>query len=474
MRGHAIVLGAGMGGLLAARVLADAYDRVTVVERDQLPERAGNRRGVPQGRHVHGLLPRGAKIIDELFPGLQDELVDGGGTLLDDYTRFHFRPDGIHRLSTEVRVEPIFQPSRPYLEAGVRARVRGLPNVSIMDGWDVVGLATEGERVVGVRVARNGVPEQVCAADLVVDATGRGSRTPAWLAELGYDRPAEDEVVVDVRYASRLVRLEPGAVPELLTVIGANPQRLRGMALVSYEDDTWLYSVSGYGDDHVATDYDAMVDFTAGFVPPHMIAALRRAEPLTDVATFRFRANLRRRYDRLRRFPPGLLVFGDAICTFNPIYGQGMSVAAMEALVLRESLRGGDRGLARRFFRAAAKPIGVAWQLAVGADLALPQIEGPRPLPVRLVNAYVGRLLAAAEHDPVVAARFLRVSAFLEKPPRLMTPPIVARVIAANRKARRPMADINVDINSVVGRDIVEDMRVSASMTTTPETIPAP
>lgn len=439
---HAVVLGAGLGGLLAARVLADTFDRVTVVERDTLPAAARNRQGVPQGRHVHALLPGGSNAIEELFPGLPEELVAGGASKISDYTRLRFLPDGTHRLSPLLRVEPVYQPSRPMLEAGVRARVRDLPNVAIVEGYDIIGLTVgagpDGDRVTGARVVRRGAPnEETLPADLVVDSTGRGARTPAWLDELGYGRPAEEEVVIDVRYASRLVRLEPGAVPEQLVVIGANADRPGGMALAAYEDDTWLFTVSGFAGHHIEPDHERMLAYVAGFAPPHVVAALRAARPLSDVATFRFRANRRRRYDRMRRFPRGLLVFGDAMCSFNPVYGQGMSVAALEAIELRDCLRRGDRDLARRFFRAAARPIDVAWRLTVGADLALPQVAGPRPRSVRLVRAYVGHLLVAAEHDPVVAARFLRVSAFLEKPPRLMTPPIVARVIAGNRSARR-------------------------------------
>jgi 2-polyprenyl-6-methoxyphenol hydroxylase-like FAD-dependent oxidoreductase len=310
---HAVVLGASMGGLLAARVLADEFERVTVVERDRLSESAENRRGVPQGRHAHTLLPGGADVVDELFPGLLAELVvEDGATKLTDYTRLRFLPDGVHRLSPLVAVEPIHQPSRPLLESAVRTRLRGLAGVEILDGYAFVELTTNKtqDRVTGARVVRDG-----------------------------------------------------GTAEEVLT------------------------------------------------------------------------ADLRRRYDRMRRFPQVLLVFGDAMCGFNPIYGQGMSVAAKEAILLRGCLRRGDRHLARRFFRKAAKPIGVAWRMAVGADLALPQVEGPRPAAVRLVNAYLHRVLVAAEHDPVVAARFLRVSAFLEKPARLMTLPIIARVIAGNRRA---------------------------------------
>jgi 2-polyprenyl-6-methoxyphenol hydroxylase-like FAD-dependent oxidoreductase len=443
-RQHAVVVGASMAGLLAARVLAEEFERVTLVERDLLSAAADNRRGVPQGRHVHTLLPGGAGIVDELFPGLLNELVEAGAPKLDDYTRLHLQPDGVHRLAPDgLDLPPLHQPSRPLLETAVRGRLRALANVEIVDGCAFVGLVTSAaqDRVTAARVVRHGATaEHVLPADLVVDATGRGSRTPTRLAEIGYDRPVEDQVVIDLRYASRLIRLEPGTMPEQLTLIGPTPQRPRAMGLFAYENDTWLFTVSGYAGHHPAADYRSMVDFAAPFTPPHMVAALRTAEPLTEVSTFRFRANLRRRYDRMRHFPRGLLVIGDAMCSFNPIYGQGMSVAAKQAIVLRECLRHGDRHLARRFFRSAAKPIDIAWRMAVGSDLALPQVQGPRPLAVRLINAYIHRLLVAAEHDPIVAARFLRVSAFVDKPPRLMTPPIVARIIAADRRVHRTTA----------------------------------
>ena len=427
-RAHAIVLGAGMSGLLAARVLADHYGRVTVLERDQLGRTPHNRRGVPQGRHVHGLLPSGAQVLGELFPGLLDDLVTNGGTRLDDYSRLHFVPDGEHRLSPRLQVESIYQQSRPFLESAVRQRVLALPNVHVVDGCDVVGLATSSGRVVGARAVQRGRREEVLSADLVVDAAGRGSRTPSWLAEMGYAKPTEDKVDIDVRYASRLVRLAPGSVPETLVVIGASAHRPVGMALAAYEDNTWMFTMTGYGPAAQAADYEGMVNQAAEFAPAHMITALREALPLGDVSTFRFLANRRRRYDKLRRFPAGLLVTGDALCAFNPIYGQGMTIAALEAAALRDCLRGGDTRLARRFFRAAEKPVQVAWNMAVGADLALPYVSGARPLSMRLINAYVGRLLIAAQHDPAVAARFLRVSAFLKPPSRLMTPLMMARV----------------------------------------------
>jgi 2-polyprenyl-6-methoxyphenol hydroxylase-like FAD-dependent oxidoreductase len=267
----------------------------------------------------------------------------------------------------------------------------------------------------------------VLPADLVVDATGRGSRTPAWLASLGYSPPAEESVSIDIRYTSQQVRLSPGAVPEETVVIGANPERPGGMALFAYEDDTWVFTVYRYGQ-QVPPDYDEMVAYAAGFAPSHMVSALRSATLLGSVASFRFPANRRRRYERMRRFPGGLLVIGDALCCFNPIYGQGMSVAALEAVSLRDCLESGTVDLGRRFFRDAARRVDVAWEMAVGSDLALPQVEGVRSFRTRVVNGYVRRVLIAAERDAVVAARFLRVSAFLESPALLMSLPMVFRV----------------------------------------------
>jgi 2-polyprenyl-6-methoxyphenol hydroxylase-like FAD-dependent oxidoreductase len=336
-----------------------------------------------------------------------------------------------------------YMASRPFLEAHVRDRVRALPTVAIRDDHDVVALTWAGERVTGVRVqCRDGASaEQALAADLVVDCLGRGARTPVWLAEVGFPQPAEEEVPVNVRYTSTRLRLRPGAVPEMLFFVGATPDHPSTVALFTYEHNTWQFSLSGYGGHHAKPDLAAMIEYAAPRVPPHVLTALREAEQLTEIATFNYPASRRRRYDRLRRFPTGLLVLGDAMCSFNPVYGQGMSVTALEVAELRRCLRTGEKNLARRFFRAAARHIDVAWQLAAGGDLSLPQVDAVAPLPMRLINAYIARLLATTERDSVVATQFLRVNKLLDPPTSLMRPAVMARVIAGGRASEPRTAE---------------------------------
>jgi 2-polyprenyl-6-methoxyphenol hydroxylase-like FAD-dependent oxidoreductase len=449
---HAVVLGASMAGLLAARVLSEAYERVTVVERDALPNKPEHRRGVPQGRHAHVLVPRGSQILDELFPGLLDDLVAGGAPMISDLEELRFSPAG-HRLRLKGRPAQPFmcQASRPFLEGHVHARVRALPTVEIMERCEVVGLVTTAarDRVTGVRMLPHDAhAEETLHADLVLDATGRGGRSAAWLAAIGYDQPPQEQLTIHLKYATRHLRLRPGALlGQRFVTIGAEPGRPTGLVLFAEEEDRWVLTVIGYDRHHPPTDPDEFLAFVQTIAPPDVLAAIRDAEPLDDIVAYRFPANLRRRYDRVRRFPTGLLVFGDAICSTNPAYALGMSVAALQAAALQHTLAGGDRDLARRFFRAAAKPINLAWQLTVGSDLALPQVQGPRPLPVRVINAYINRVLTAAEHDPAVAERFLRVAALQDPASRLFRPSIVRRVLVGNLRRRpEPATDTTIRV----------------------------
>ena len=438
---HAVVIGGSMAGLLTACVLSDHVERVTLVERDRLPDGAESRRGVPQGRHAHGLLARGERILSRLFPGLTPALHDAGATLVDmgaDMRWHHFGgykvqfPSGI--------VGPVC--SRPLLEAEVRRRVLALPNVSALQGHETVGLVANEDRtrVTGVRVRgpAGGRGERRLAADLVVDATGRGSRAPAWLETLGYRAPAESEVKIGVGYTSRIYRRTPGDTigAKMVFISPTPPSEKRIGVLFPIEGERWLLTLGGWLGDHPPADEAGFLAFARSLPAPDIGRIVARAEPLGDFAVHKLPSNLRRHYEQLDRVPEGYLVTGDAVCSFNPVYGQGMTVAALEAEALDACLRERSRGphapdLPRRFFRRAARVVDVPWTLAVGEDFRYPQVTGPKPPATDLMNWYIGHVHRATLRDPVVYRAFLEAMAMLRPPTILFHPRIIARALRA-------------------------------------------
>jgi 2-polyprenyl-6-methoxyphenol hydroxylase-like FAD-dependent oxidoreductase len=444
---RAVVLGASMGGLLAARVLADFFGTVTVVERDVLPDGPAIRRGVPQGRHVHVLLTRGAQILDELFPGFLNELVADGAPVWDDgeLCKLHLSFGGHEmlrsgKIALEARALAVYMPSRPLLECLVRQRLQAIKNVTILGGHDAAELksTTDRNRVTGVWVVnRDSGTERELTADVVMDATGRGAHTPAFLESLGYGRPVEDHVVMHTTYVSQLLRIPRGTLKEMLIDISPAPGRPTGMFLTGYENDTWMFTVFGMVGHEPPRDLAGMLSFAQDYCPAHLIAAVRAAEPIGEVAHHRMPSSQWRRYDKMPRLPDGLLVCGDAICSFNPIYGQGMTVAALEAAALRDCLRCGGTDLPRRYFRSSAKPIGVAWQMAAGSDLTFPGVAGRRSRSMCVITRLVDWALTACESDRVVAVSFFKVNGLIDSPIRLLHPVFVYRVAVVNLRRRR-------------------------------------
>jgi 2-polyprenyl-6-methoxyphenol hydroxylase-like FAD-dependent oxidoreductase len=436
-----------MGGLLAARVLADFFETVTIIERDELQDDPVVRRGVPQGRHVHVLLARGAQIFDELFPGILGELVADGAPVWDDgdLSKLHLSFGGHDILrSGKVTKEPqalaIHLPSRPFLEWHVRQRLQAMSNVTILSGHDVAQLMStpDRRRVTGVRVvSRDDGAERELTADVVMDAMGRGAHTPAFLDALGYGRPVEDHIVMHTNYVSQLLRIPANTLNEMLVDIGPAPDRPAGMFLSGYEDNTWMFTVFGMVGNQPPRDLAGMLSFAEQYCPAHLFAAIRAAERIGDVAHHHMPSSQWRRYDKMSRVPDGLLVCGDAICSFNPIYGQGMTVAALEAVALRACLRRGQTNLPRRYFRASAKPVRVAWQMVASLDLAFPAVAGKRSRYLRVASRLVDWALTASESDPVVAVRFFRVNSLIDAPIRLLHPVFVCRAAMVNLRRSR-------------------------------------
>ena len=427
---EAIVIGASMAGLLAARVLADKYHRVTILERDSLPSGRDNRRGVPQGKHTHGLLASGRETLENLFPGIGDELVASGavpGDILRDAVWFIER--GCHCKAISGLNGLLM--SRPFLEGMVRERVRKLPNVTFRENENVVGLGATRDRthVIGVDTDHGILP-----ADLVVDAAGRGSHSVKWLEKLGYSAPREERVEIGLSYATRLFRRRSTDLSgDMAAIIPPEPfGTRRGGVMLAQEDDRWTVTLISHFGPPPPSELAGFIDFAESLPASYIHEVIRSADPIGDPAVTRFPASVRRRYEELERFPEGYLVFGDAISSFNPIYGQGMSVAALEAMELKAALRHGTADLAKRFFKRASRVIDIPWSIAVGNDLRMPQATGPRNVGVKIINAYIARMHKAAHADPSVAIAFHRVGNLLAPPPSIMHPRIAMRVLWHN------------------------------------------
>ena len=444
-RTHAVVLGAGMAGLLAARVLAGHFGQVTVVDRDRLPEHPRFRPGVPQSRHLHVLLGRGLECLEQLFAGFEADLVAAGAPVVKGSESLWLNAAGwSRRYQSPIR---LLGASRELIEWQARTRVTALDKVQVLEGCEAVGLLTDPSRaaVTGVRLrSRDGHgdetgPAAEVVADLVVDASGRQSRAPQWLAELGYQPPAETTISSRLGYASRQYAIPAGFEADwrMLVINAKPPGNARSGAVVPIEGDRWMVALIGAGRDHPPTDDAGFLEFARGLRSPLLYDTIKDAEPASPIYGFRNTDNRRRHFERLRRWPDQFLVIGDASCTFNPIYAQGMTVAALEAEQLRELVRSGTHDLAHRFFHRSAKPVRIAWEAAVSADLSMPPevVPGRRTVALRAANAYLDRFLAAAEHDEVLAWDFLDVTG-LDKPARTLFSPHALRSIARTARNR--------------------------------------
>ncbi len=434
---HAIVIGSSMAGLLAARVLSNHFERVTILERDEFPAPGEPRKGVPQGRHAHGVLATGWRIMQRLFPGFETELLEAGAQIGDSTGDGLWFQQGGYLAQTDGHL-PVICLSRPLLEERVRERVLTLDNVQVQTNADVNRLVSpDRERVTGVRIA-TGTSAEVLEADLVVDASGRGSRSGAWLEALEYAKPEVSEIRIDMGYASRVYCRKPTDLNgnTHLIMTGKAPHQKRSGVMLAQENNHWIVTLIGMFSDHCPTDEAGFLEFARSLPTPELYDVIANAEPRSEISSYRYPSSLRRHYERLAQFPEGYLVLGDALCSFNPAFGQGMTVAALEAQALEVSLAGGLEGLWRRFIRRASKIVDIPWTLSASADLAYPETQGKRGPEVKIINAYIGRLLEAAWSDPKLVVAFHQVSNLVKPPSSLFAPSIAWRVLFSPRKRK--------------------------------------
>ena len=443
-RDRAIVMGGSIAGLAAARVLSDHFREVILVERDRFGTVAEHRRGVPQGRHTHGLLAGGLRALEGFFPGLFEEARRAGGLGVDPTRDAYWCFEGGEYLRFASDLEGLLI-SRPLLEGIIRERVRSIPNVRFWDGCQVEGLisSSDNRRITGLNIygEKAALPVQ---ADLVIDATGRGSHSPSWLEAIGYRKPKEDRIEVNLAYVTRHFFRAPDHLNGAsLASIPATPNNKRGGIIVAQEGNRWVVTLSARSGETVPTDLGSFIEFARTLPAPHIYKVIARAQAIGEPQAARFPASVRRRYERMNRFPEGLLVLGDAICSFNPVYGQGMSVAVLEAVELDRALRERSRKLAQCFFARAAKIVDAPWSMAAGNDLRMPDVPGKRTLLGHFLHWYLAKLNMAARYDKSAVMAFQKAKNLLAPPESLLKPTLMARVLSTAfslRPMTRPSA----------------------------------
>jgi 2-polyprenyl-6-methoxyphenol hydroxylase-like FAD-dependent oxidoreductase len=430
-REHAAVMGASVAGLLAARVLADHFELVTVLEKDARPLDGAARAGVPQGRHTHILLPAGAQVLERLFPLRFAELVRDGARKFD-YGRSRFYVEGtwLPRVATNLES---FAQTRPFLEEHLRRWVSELPNVRIVYETNVFAPLFEqaNARVVGLEIGKGSAAREHLLADFLMDATGRYSRLPAWLAENGFGDVPETKIGIDLAYATGRFQVPADALPDhpMLYIVGPPPEKTRVGVVFQVEDGIVFGGLAGYHGDYPPSKLDGFLEFAKSLSQPDVFHVLSRAKLCAPISQFRIPTAVRRHFHKMPRFPAGILPIGDAICALDPAFGQGMTVAALEAEILSRCLTQGllEEGLARAYLRAVDTCLKVPWTICASENFKYPQTTGPRPFAFPLIRRFMDFLTTCG--DPVVLTQIYKVLTLTAHPRILLRPDIPARAL---------------------------------------------
>ncbi len=427
MAKQAVILGGSISGMLMARVLSDTFDTVLILDKDRFPEQPRPRKYTPQDQHVHVLTKRGALILERLFPNLFDDL-DTIPVRSEQVRWFHH---DVWKLSLPSDMGTRVT-TRPYLEWAMRNQIRKLPNVRITDSCEVTGLVVCGDRkqLQEVVFIDRSKTEQNVQADLVVDAMGIHSRTPIWLEQSGFPKPNEKRIKVDVGYASRLYR-RPESHSNDWDVLSIFSNSRMGGVFPLEQKDVWLVTLSGCNGEHPGSDEHQFLQFAHDLPRSDIYEMMVRAESITPIATFRYGTYIRRYYEKMPRMPENLIVVGDALCSFNPIYGQGMSVSAMQAEWLGECLKQTRdlKTVCRRYYKRVSKLIDMVWLMSTSEDYRRLGDTSRVPAAIRMLNWYTGHLFHLCEVDRKVTYRFMEVQNLLRNPLSLWSPSILVRVL---------------------------------------------
>ncbi|MDB5054451.1 MAG: monooxygenase FAD-binding protein [Bacilli bacterium] len=426
---HAIVIGGSMSGMLAAKVLSGHFEKVTILEKDNIPEHPVYRKGVPHDRQAHIMNMKGEMIISKYFPGFYEEInkeIFKFGT--KDLCFFHY---GSWKLRCKTKVTNHFM-SRPFLEHHIRRRLLQLSNIFFMQKYEVNELIIDRKKneVLGVLLKNQQGAFEKLHADLVIDASGRNTKVPGWLESEGYPKINEEKLEIDIGYSSQVFPRSQEYDFSVMSIYPKAPNGTKMGVIYPIEGNRWLVGIVGLLGNYPAHTNEGFLEFVKSLDRPDIYNIIRNQSPLSSVSTHRFPSNLRRYYERSSKLPINLVVVGDALCSFNPIYAQGMCVAAMESELLDELLfrKSTFRNFSDYYFKKVSKIIDVAWLASVSEDLRYPNITGRRSLKIKFLNWYMAQIFELASIDSRICSTFYEVQSFIKKPAHLFAFSILYKV----------------------------------------------
>jgi 2-polyprenyl-6-methoxyphenol hydroxylase-like FAD-dependent oxidoreductase len=431
----AVVIGAGMSGLAAAGALADYFEQVLILERDRLPDRPVPRKGTPQSRHLHGLLPGGHRALSDLFPNFEQDLLAAGSVPIRVFRDFRMEIPGLGALPQRDFGWNFYLGTRPLLELVTRRQVERRTNVTIRQECAVFKIVADPD---GVMTATLEDTNEVIRADLIVDASGRAAPTLSQLRLAGYSPPEEVAIGIDLHYTTTTFSV-PGDAPDDWMEVGtwpSAPESSRAGYLMPIEGDRWIVTLSGQNGLRPPADHEGFMDYARQLDTQTIYNAIKNAERVSEFERYGLPASLWRRFDQLKTFPRGLLPIGDSICRFNPVYGQGMSVAAQEARLMKQVLNNQAAkldpldGLAMAFFSESVSLIEGPWNMSATPDFVYPETRGKRPPDLERRLQYNRALLQATMSHPAVQQAFTEVQQLL-KPPSILQDPAIDQLIHA-------------------------------------------
>jgi 2-polyprenyl-6-methoxyphenol hydroxylase-like FAD-dependent oxidoreductase len=436
-RNHAIVVGGSFAGLMTAKVLSHYFQQVTIVEKDTVHRYPESRKGQSHTKHLHGFLPCALNILNNYFPGFYEEMYNNGGVINDLGTSMNWFTHGGFKKSLFMDIRAVSL-SRPLLEHLVRERVLSLPNVVLLDNTAAKALLSsdDKQRVTGVMIEGTQGKEFIrLDADLVVDCMGRGSQTSKWLKAMGYAEVPTSKVKINVTYTTRLYKRDPDDVRGRLWIACTPeaPRERRNGAIFPIEGNRWIVSVGGWHGEQAATSEQEFMEFLKTLPNFNIYDIASTCEPLSNIIQYKYPMSIRRDYERMYRFPLGVLVLGDAVSSFNPVYGQGMSSVCLQAVELDKIIDQNieEHKLAKTYFKRTLKIKNKLWQMSTGEDFRFPETTGTRPFGTSIVNKYVSWVHKATINDEVVCKAFLKVMGLIDPPTKLLHPQIIWRILRA-------------------------------------------